>query len=186
MNRKLSIIFLVTLIIVGCSKKKVISKFYFAPNTVFEFQKINTKNIKNIEILNNGIEMRKPYKVTLGESYFPEIEKYKFHQPIVYFRDTSNITTIISYFFTEKDSLVRLIEYSWSKPQDNDSIISEIYTNNNKIIEAKFKIKSEVINESEDYWKQQTKIWENDSIYVKSFIFSSKTPDRTRVIIRQK
>jgi len=170
----------------GCKKNETIQRKYFIDNTNFSFAKMSAQNVKNIESQKNGIQMRKPYKIELSESYFPEIKKYEFEQPLIYWRDSANIKNTISYFFTKKDSLVRVIEYSWSKPKDNDSIIAKIYKNNIKIISEKLKQKGKIVNETKDSWKQQIISWENDSIYVWSFIFSQNLPERTRVIIRQK
>lgn len=179
-------LFLTLFFILNCKNENRTQREYLLKETNFNFQKIIAKDINEIENENAGIQMRKPFKVTLSESYFPEIEKYEFEQPIIYWRDSSNIKNTVSYFFTKKDSLVRVIEYAWSKPKDNDSIILKIYEENLKIISKKLNQKGKVKNEHNNNWKQQIISWENDSIYVWSFIFSNKLPRRTRVIIRQK
>ena len=185
MNRIIPIIFTLFFFL-SCKKSEKIQREYSIKNTNFNFQKKSAKEIGTIEDLNKGIQKRKPYKVTLGESYFPDIKKNEFEQPLIFWRDTANLKNTISYFFTKKDSVVRVIEYAWSKPKDNDSIISKIYKNNIKLISKKLNQKGKIINESKDSWKQQIISWENDSIYVWSFIFIDKLPQRTRVIIRQK
>ena len=185
MNKILSLI-LTFVLICGCNKNEQFQKEYLIPQTNFNFEKISAQKIIQIENENHGIQMRKPYKVTLSKSYFPDIENYEFEQPKVFWRDSANIKNIVSYFFTKKDSRVRVIEYSWNKPKDNDSIISKIYENNIKIISNKLRQKGKITNESKNSWKQQIITWENDSIYVWSFIFGYDLPQRTRVIIRQK
>ena len=183
---RIFVIFLTFSFILNCQNKEQIIREYSVNKTKFNFEKITAKNVVEIEGVNKGIQIHKPYIVTLGESYFPELTKYEFEQPLIYWRDTANLKTAVSYFFTKKDSIVRVIEYSWSKPKDNDSIIAKIYQNNVEQISKIFNQKGKIMNESKDYWKQQIISWENDSVYVWSFIFSSELPQRTRVIIRQK
>lgn len=185
MNRAFLIFFIFTLFC-GCKENEQTQREYLISDTNFNFTKISAQEINKIENENNGIQMRKPYKITLSKSYFPEIKKYEFEQPKVFWRDSANVKNTVSYFFTKKDSIVRVIEYSWNKPNNNDSIISKIYDNNIKIISNKLQQKGKITNEAKDSWKQQIISWENDSIYVWSFIFGYDLPQRTRVIIRRK
>ena len=185
MNRLIPIIFSL-LFFSSCKKNEQIQREYSIKNTKFNFEKLTTQKINKIESENGGIQVRKPYKVTLGESYFPDVKNYEFEQPLIYLRDSANIKNAVSYFSTKKDNKVRVIEYSWSKPKDNDSIIAKIYENNIKIISRKLNQNGKITNETSDSWKQQIVSWENDSIYIWSFIYSEDLPKRTRVIIRQK
>ena len=176
---------LILLLFISC-KKEVETSDIELKNTHFELSKINFLDIKKIEKFNNGTEVEKSYGISLSESYFPEIDKYEFEQPIIYVRDTLNLSTSVSYFFTKKDSIIRLIEYSWNQDLKKVSFIDSLYKLNKKLISKSLKNYGTESYEEVDYWWQKKNRWDNDSIHVFSFIFGVKEGQRTRVIVRYK
>ena len=68
--------------------------------TNFTLKKIKVSDIEKIEKKNSGIKYTKPINNYLSEDYFPDLDKYEFAQPIIYQRDTLNLNTEISYYFT--------------------------------------------------------------------------------------
>ncbi|MCS3532015.1 hypothetical protein [Chryseobacterium sp. JUb7] len=154
-------------------------------STEFIYDHTELSDIKKIENKNNGIQYAKPYRISLSKNYFPDIEHYDFDQPLIYRKDTGNLNTQTSYFFTKKDSTLRLIEYSWSQNRKQQLFIDNLYSfNKNKI--SKVLGKGIETFEKKENWWQRTVRWDNDSIHVFSFIFGVDEGQRTRVIIRYK
>lgn len=155
-------------------------------NTDFEFGRINVKKIKMIEGNIEGAQFYKPFSISLSEGYFPNNSDFDFAQPILFDRDTLNLNTSVSYFYTKNDSVVRLIEYSWNQDSDRKFFIDSLYSFNRRHISDILKDNGKEVLKDEGNWWQKKTIWENDSIYVFSFIFGYNKGQRTRVIIRQK
>lgn len=175
----------ILLSVVGCKPKKSLEKVSIR-NTEIELNQVKYSDIKKIESENNGIEYKKPFKISLSKEYFPEIDKYEFAQPRIFRRDTANLDTQISYFFTKNDSIVRLIEYSWNQGEKKIPFIAELYNfNKNKISEFLSQEGNEK-SEKIDYWWQKIVRWDNDSTHVYSFIFGIEEGQRTRIIVRFK
>jgi len=114
----------------SCHQKKdsnIEKKNVKIKSTEFIYGPIQLADIKKIEDKNNSIQYTKPYRISLSEDYFPGIEHYDFDQPLIYRMDTGNLNTQASYFFTKKDSTVRLIEYSWSQNRKQQLFIDSLY-----------------------------------------------------------
>jgi len=155
-------------------------------STELIFNQPKFSDIQKIENKNNGIEYKKPYNIVLSKEYFPEIDKYEFAQPKIYRRDTTNLKTQISYFYTKKDSIVRLIEYSWSRNKKQKPFINELYEFNKSRISQSLSLYGNEKYEQVDDWWQKIVRWDNDSIHIYSFIFGTKEAQRTRIIIKFK
>ncbi|MCT2564737.1 hypothetical protein [Chryseobacterium herbae] len=155
-------------------------------NTAIEFKQIKLSDIRKIEKKNNGIEYTKPFNIGLSKEYFPDIEKYEFAQPIIFRRDTANLDTQVSYFFTKNDSILRLIEYSWNQDKKKVTFIDNLYNFNKGYISKKLSRKGEETNEKTDDWWQKIVRWDNDSTHIYSFIFGVNEGQRTRIIVRFK
>ncbi|MES2543525.1 MAG: hypothetical protein V4548_01475 [Bacteroidota bacterium] len=182
---------LLVLIVFSCKdKEKPKLNDVKISKTKFEFNRIKFSDIKKIEEENNGIQFTKPINITLSKDYFPEIDKYEFEQPKIFVRDTLNMETTVSYFFTKKDSVVRLIEYSWNqgrkKGRKKEPFIDDLYNFNKVEISKSLKQSGEEKSEKVDYWWQKIIRWDNDSTHIYSFIFGMEKGQRTRVIIRYK
>jgi hypothetical protein len=158
--------------------------------TNFMTNKIKTSEIPKIEKKISGIKYTKPINNYLSKDYFPDLDKYDFAQPIIYQRDTLNLNTEISYYFTKNDSIVRLIEYSWNtnwEIKNQKPFIDDLYSLNNSFIAKKMKQNSKEEFQKFDNGWRKSKNWENQKINIYSFVLGSDNEGyRTRVIVRQK
>lgn len=182
---KIYIRFFVLLLILNCKQKANLENVKII-STEFIFHQPKFSDIQKIENKSNGIEYKKPYNIGLSKEYFPEIDKYEFAQPKIYRRDTTNLDTEISYFFTKKDSIVRLIEYSWNQDKKKKLFIDELYKFNKTRISKQLSKKGIEKSEKIDYWWQKIIRWDNDSTHIYSFIFGIDEGQRTRIIVRFK
>lgn len=165
---------------IGCSTTNEIN------NDVARFQlkKIKIDKVEKIEAKNNGVEKLSNVKTSQG--YFPELNIYKFSQPKFYNRKNDSLTTAVSYFYTEKDNVVRVISYAWNEQDDNESI-QEIFDKNKRLFTSFFKNNGEAKRtEKPTYWQDELR-WENKKVLVFQFILGNeKGPYRTRTIIKYK
>jgi len=180
-SMKQSIIFFITcLFVIGCASTNKI----YNDITTFQLKKISAKEIHKIENNQNGIE--KVSNVTIRQGYFPELDIYEFSQPKIYNRKIGNINTAVSYYFTEKDSVVRVISYAWNEQDDNYSI-QGIFDTNKKLFTDFFKNNGDVKRTDEPTYWQDAITWENKKILVFQFILGNdKGAYRTRTIIKYK
>ena len=179
--RKLIVILI--LIITSCTSKKINHEKL---NLTYQLIRPKLKSSISDENKVNSAKKSVEYTISLSKEYFPEVDKYNFAQPIIYKRKNQSLNTEVSYFFTESDSIVRLIEYSWDRKRNSDSI-SDLFKYNNKILNKFFRKKGTENYQTYDWGWQKITSWENDSVYVYQFIFGKeKTAKRTRVIVRFK
>ena len=174
-------LFLTIFILFGISIQKEISNEI----ATYQLEKVKVKNIKKIELKNNGIEEHDNPPTSQG--YFPELnKKYNFSQPIFYTRRNGFLETEVSYYYSKKDNVVRLISYSWDKIKSSDSV-HNVYNQNAKLFSKYFQNKGVIKNIKEStYWEDEIR-WENDRIYVFQFILGNKKGAyRTRTIIQLK
>lgn len=153
--------------------------------STFQLKKITVNDIKKIESSNNGIQRLSD--VPTSQGYFPELNIYKFSQPKFYNRKNKSLLTAISYFYTEKDSVVRVISYAWNEQGDNDSIRA-IFDKNKKLFSSFFRNNGDAKRvEEPTYWQDELR-WENKNISVFQFILGNekKGAYRTRTIIKFK
>lgn len=182
---KIYIQLFVLLFVLNCKPKDKLEDVKII-STELIFNQPKFSDIQKIENKNSGIEYTKPINISLSEDYFPEIENYEFAQPKIFRRDTTNLDTEISYFFTKKDSIVRLIEYSWNQDEKKKSFIDNLYEFNKKRISKKLAQDGIEKSEKVDYWWQKIVRWDNDSTHIYSFIFGVDEGQRTRIIVRFK
>ena len=156
--------------------------------TNITLKKIKVSDIEKIEKKNSGIKYTKPINNYLSEDYFPDLDKYEFAQPIIYQRDTLNLNTEISYYFTKNDSIVRLIEYSWNTNGKNQKpFIDDLYSLNNSFITNTMKYNSKEEHHNFDYDWRKSKNWETTNTNIYSFVLGLNNEGyTTRVIVRQK
>lgn len=124
--KKIILYFIICLFTIGCASTNKI----YNDITTFQLKKITSKEIPQIEENQNGIE--KITKVNISQGYFPELNVYEFSQPKIYNRKIGNVNTAVSYFFTAKDSVVRVISYAWNE-QDDNNFVQEIFDTNKKL-----------------------------------------------------
>jgi len=182
---KIYIQLFVLLFVLNCKPKDNLEDVRILSTEII-FSEPKFSEIQKIENKNKGIKYTKSYNIGLSKDYFPEIDKYEFAQPIIYRRDTTNLDTEISYFFTKNDSIIRLIEYSWNQDEKKKSFIDDLYEFNKKIISKKLAQSGIEKSEKIDYWWQKIVRWDNDSTHIYSFIFGIEEGQRTRIIVRFK
>lgn len=171
---------LIIIFFLGCTTTKEINNVVSS----FQLRKIKVNDIEKIENRNNGIQELNNGQTSQG--YFPELNKFKFSQPKFYNRKKGSLLTEVSYYYTEKDSIVRVISYAWDELQDKDSIHT-IYNQNQKLFTEYFQKKGAEKNVREArYWEDEL-VWENKNIYIFQFILGDKKGAyRTRTIIKWK
>ncbi|KAA2220692.1 hypothetical protein [Chryseobacterium sediminis] len=175
----------IILLLFNC-RQKVTLKDIRLQSTVIEYKQPKISDIQSIEKINGGIKYYNNVDIRLSKEYFPEIEKYEFEQPIIYHRDTANLDTQISYFFTKNDSIIRLIEYSWDQDQKKELFIDKLYRLNKSNIAKELKMDGSEKTEQVDYWWQKIIRWDNNNLHIYSFVFGIDEGQRTRVIVRFK
>jgi hypothetical protein len=165
---------------IGCSTTKEISNDI----STFQLKKININKVEKIETENNGVE--KLSNVPTSQGYFPELNIYKFSQPKFYNRKNDSLTTAVSYFYTEKNNVVRVISYAWNEQDGNESP-QAVFDKNKKLFTSFFKNNGEAKRvEKPTYWQDELR-WENKKVLVFQFILGNqKGAYRTRTIIKYK
>jgi len=178
--RKSIIYFIICLFAIGCASTNKI----YNDITTFQLKKITENEIQKIEEKQNGVE--KISNVTISQGYFPELNIYKFSQPKIYNRKIGSTNTAVSYYFTEKDSIVRVISYAWNEQDDNQSV-QEIFDANKKLFTNFFENNGDIKRTDEPTYWQDAIRWENKKIVVFQFILgNNKGAYRTRTIIKYK
>ncbi len=178
--KKIILYFIICLFAIGCASTNKI----YNDITTFQLKKITSKEIPQIEENQNGIE--KITNVNISQGYFPELNVYEFSQPKIYNRKIGNINTAVSYYFTAKDSVVRVISYAWNEQDDNDSV-QEIFDTNKNLFNEFFKNNGDMKRTDEPTYWQDAITWENKKVLVFQFILGNdKGAYRTRTIIKYK
>ncbi len=80
----------------------------------FQFEQIHFSNISNCENGLNSEEQCVSYKVSVASDYFPNASSFNLAQPNIFDRPKqgSFIPCRVNYYYTEEDSIVRLISYT--------------------------------------------------------------------------
>jgi hypothetical protein len=155
-------------------------------NHNFYFTRPTLGSIDSIEAGNLGISLFKSYTITVAGDYFPDANTFRLGQPLIYLRDTGTLNTMVSYYFSQPDSLLRLIEYSWNASSGESNKLERLYSYNKEWISRLLKQPGNETLEKHDTWSQKTIIWQTDSVYVKQFMVIQGSPSRTRVLISWK
>ena len=178
--KKIILYFIFCIFILGCASTNKI----YNDITTFQLKKISSNDIPQMEIKQNGVE--KISNVTISQGYFPELNIYEFSQPKIYNRKVGDVNTAVSYYYTKKDSVVRVISYAWNEQDDNQSI-QKIFDANKKLFTKFFDDNGDVTRTDEPTYWQDKITWENNKILVLQFILgNNKGAYRTRTIIKYK
>lgn len=182
MKKKHIVNLLIIIILSGCSSSKVIQN----DSSVFQIERPKLQEIDQIEHRIHSKEVFKTYTITLSDQYFPGVKNFDFAQPKIFVRKKYSPNPIVSYFYTEKDSIVRLIEYSWDNLKDDNSV-KVVFKENTKFFDDYFKKEGKLtVKDEPTYWQEEL-VWENDEVYVFQFILgNNRGAYRTRSIIRWK
>ncbi|MGF1636515.1 MAG: hypothetical protein ACFCUU_05535 [Cyclobacteriaceae bacterium] len=86
-----------------------------------DFFLFDQKKVKEITTIEKSFKSRKreTRKVTVSDDFFPGAIKYELEFPITFDRKDNqfNPFSVVQYYYTANDSLVRLIVYDWDKTQ---------------------------------------------------------------------
>ena len=63
-----------------------------------------------------GVDNTPDYKLGIGESYYPNPNKYEINTAIVYLYESSLIENSITYYATKESDLIRVIFLEWEEP----------------------------------------------------------------------
>ncbi|RZK42714.1 MAG: hypothetical protein EOO90_06650 [Pedobacter sp.] len=177
--------------------------FLFCSQAVFSQESIWTKQRKISEVIDFEKKLDPDAKflsqnVWLSKEYYPLADRYKTVNPIIVQRKMVGLLPVYAeYFYTPKDSLLRLVSYDWEKGRYDDlkdmlgsrkqqSGKPEIYTNEYRRIRQQL-IKSfgepnqadekpkTVSDEGQKYLNQNT-LWDTDDLHADlNLIFSAGT-----------
>ena len=134
--------------------------------TKFSFTRPQLSEIAFVEQQSSGTRIYKSFKIGVAKDYFPDADKFRLGQPLLYLRDTATVGTQITYFFSEPDSLVRLVEYSWDASRGKQNVIEPLYELNKKSITKVLKQHGNETIETHGTWSQKTTVWENDTVHM--------------------
>lgn len=109
--------------------------------------------------------------------------KFAFGKALLFVRDTSTLRTGVTYFFSEPDSIIRLVEYSWNSGRRDKNEIQRLFDFNDSAISKQLSNKGIKTLNKQDTWSQVTKIWTTDAVYIKQFMLIEGDPSRTRVLV---
>ncbi|MBX2945703.1 MAG: hypothetical protein KF725_07705 [Cyclobacteriaceae bacterium] len=86
-----------------------------------DFFLFDQKKVKDITTIEESFksQKRETRKVTVSDDFFPGATKYDLEFPITFDRKDKefNPFSVVQYYYTPNDSLVRLIVYDWDKTQ---------------------------------------------------------------------
>ena len=156
----------------------------------FSLQRPSITQVDSIENKHNGRRISYNYTISVSPDYFPNALTYKLNNSLVFYRHTKPIKTEVSYFSSDADSTIRLIEYTWEGNSKNWKKLLKKFERNKKLISKHFQNPGrtsfkDYINEKDD-WTGQTVVWENATSYVKQFLIAGQGTFRTRVLISWK
>jgi hypothetical protein len=157
-------------------------------NVKFTFQRPAISSIDSFEKQNNGIRVYAPYEIGIVDNYFPGANKFKYGQPLIYIRDTSNLRTAVEYFYSIPDSTIRLIHYEWNSARRKVNIIEDIFNSNRATFSKYFNSVGIDTTETstETKWTERSMVWENDTVHVKQYMSPLEEPFRNRVLVSWK
>jgi hypothetical protein len=165
----------------------IICLLFYLP--VFGFaQRFNFKQRKAsaIGLLQNEDKAKKVtynYSIGVAEDYFPNRRKYRLAQPINFVKEDRTFQYQTAYYFSEPDSIIRLIEYQWEGTDSTtDTAFNLVVEKNKALVSCFFKSKGQ------DYPATETKsaktVWDNKTVHVEQFFIPEML--RIRVLVSWK
>ncbi|MFT3911472.1 MAG: hypothetical protein QM737_18760 [Ferruginibacter sp.] len=145
----------------------------------FQFQRISINSIDSLEKKQNAYRFEYGYPIGVSKDYFPNREKYKLGQPIVYRKQVKGFKYETSYYFSLPDSTLRLIEYWWEGDSITNPEVYELLTENRKQIALHVSKKGKYLQEAQE--KQASEIWQNDLVYVEQFFLANFQRIRVKI-----
>jgi len=110
-----------------------------------------------------GVDNMPDYKLSIGESYYPNLNKHKIDTFRVYLYENSLIENSITYYATKESDLVRVVFLEWEEPflinQKLQEKADEIFRNKLQFLEDHIKQKAGESIESKAGENYNDKIW---------------------------
>ncbi|WP_338350338.1 hypothetical protein [Nonlabens tegetincola] len=132
MRKKFYISTVISVILISCAPNKEI----FEAERFADFNNLTVQKAEKLEIDFGSKDITPSRGVSIGESLYPNKNKYKLATPKTYQRIEKNKFNLeTEYFYTSTDSLVRVIMYEWTELQGKNRFDSR------KTDTKKFRIK---------------------------------------------
>jgi hypothetical protein len=154
--------------------------------SAFQLEKPALKAIPAIEKAMQGKKFDYYFPITVAKDYFPGAAVYKLANPLVYYRPDGTGRAEVSYFYSQPDKIVRLIEYSFDREAMDTVLLKQRFEANDSAFSAWFKRPALLTNEFHATWWQKMATWENDYVHVKQFIVIGENTFRLRVLVSWK
>lgn len=146
--------------------------------------------VKDIDALEQKFNSKKQdfgsITFTVSKDYFPNSDKYSLAQPLMYDRGEAVKDPSVSYFYSQPDNIVRLIEYTWNARAEYTKDLQAIFDQNKKVLSKHFGSPGAAANEKHDTWQQTSIVWENATTHVKQFMVTGSGTYRVRVLVSWK
>jgi hypothetical protein len=149
----------------------------------YQLTRPTLQEIPAIEKRMRGKKVDYNFNITVSKNYFPGAAAYVLANPYVYHRPGSNGKEEVSYFYSQQDKVVRLIEYSFDKPAKDSSLLKQFFASNDSYFSGFFDKPATTFHEVQDNWWQKIQTWENNLVFVKQFIVIGAGTYRVRVLV---
>jgi hypothetical protein len=153
-------------------------------NQQYQIKRPTLQDIPGIEKKMRGKKSDYNFNITVSKNYFPGAANLKLANPLVYQRPSSSHgRQEVSYFYSQQDKVVRLIEYSFDKPVSDTSLLKQFFASNDSYFSGFFDKPATTFHEVHDTWWQKIQTWENNLVFVKQFIVIGAATYRVRVLV---
>ncbi|QIL74785.1 hypothetical protein [Hymenobacter sp. HDW8] len=137
MNALKKVISLLIIILLSSCRKET----HFTQTDNFkDFKTLNLNKIIDIEKKNGSLDITPYHLIGIGEGIYPNKLNFNLATPKTYkWQETSNFEVETEYFYTAKDSSVKVILYSWELSSEKNSMFyAKEKLTKNKIFQNKF------------------------------------------------
>lgn len=133
-----------------------------------------------------GVDNTPDYKLSIGESYYPNPNKYEIDTVRAYLYESSLIENTVTYYATKENDLIRVLFLEWEEPfflnQSLQKKADETFQNKLKFLEEFIKQKAENHIEYKDEENYIDRIWKTASGFTIS-LENMKEFNRIRMVI---
>lgn len=152
----------------------------------YQISRPSLQDIPGLEKKMRGKKIDYNFNITVSKNYFPGAGNLRLANPMVYQRPSNSGKTEVSYFYSQNDKVVRLIEYSFDKTAADSSLLKQFFTANDSYFSGLFDRPAISFDEVHDTWWQKIQTWETNLAFVKQFIVIGDGTYRVRVLVSWK
>jgi hypothetical protein len=152
----------------------------------YQLNRPSLQDVPGIEKKMRGKKNDYNFNITVSKNYFPGAANLKLANPLVYNRPSNKGKVEVSYFYSQPDKVVRMIEYSFDKPATDSSLLKQFFASNDSYFSGLFDKPATTLHEVQDIWWQTIQTWENNLVFVKQFIVIGASTYRVRVLVSWK